>query len=222
MERLGADDARITDWAARVLDPVVERATEPEPDPRLLLEQQRQQLLEAAREEGLRAGLLDAEDTVNTRIKSAEQRVTESHAVESARLQRANADMAALLAALPAAIADVESRIETAAAEIAFAAVTRVLGERNADRSLLAQVCAQAIAEYRLRPVTLRLAADDIDCVQPLLDGEDITLVVDNRLQRGQCQLDGHKGLFDTGIEVRLEALKQALLRGLQDSESPR
>ena len=222
MERIRGADARIGDWsrAAEAHAPGEEPVTPPPLDPRELLEQERLRIFEAARIEGHARGMSQAEAEILARTKAVENEVYKQHEAESTRLRLANEQLAALLRALPQALQEADARVEAVAVDVAYAGTMRILGEKAADRSLIAALCHQALGEYVHRPVVVRVAAEDAAGLDELADGDAVRVVGDSRLQSGQCQLETHKGLFDTGLDVRLEVLKQTFLRSLAGPEA--
>lgn len=220
MERIHATDVRIADWAVRATASDVASAvptSEPAIDAQTLLEHERRRVLDSAQEQGYASGLKRADQAIEARAKAAESQIREAHAAEGESLQLANEQLAELLQSLPQAIAQMDTRVETAAVEIAYAACMRLLGESAVNRTLMPALCEQALAEYRQRPVTVRVCATDAACLAHIA-GDDVGVVVDPHLASGQCRLETHKGLYDTGIEVRLDALKQVLLHSLNQA----
>ncbi|HEY2344254.1 MAG TPA: FliH/SctL family protein [Xanthomonadaceae bacterium] len=218
MERIHVADARFAGWADRL----VERDEEARlalPDPRVQLETERALVLEAARAEGWKQGLQHADAEIQARAQAVERDIAERHAAGSAKLASANDQMKALLRGLPDAMCDTDSRIERLAVEIAYAALARLLGAATVEHPLITKVCAQALAECRQRPVVVRVAPSDAAALSECLEDDGVRVVGDQRLRPGQCQLETHKGLYETGLEVRLESLKLALLSGLGSAE---
>lgn len=218
MERIAAADTRIAGLADVLGKPRAqhgERHAEPVPDPAVLLQLERERVLAEAHAEGFAKGMREAGEEVQARVRAAESKVEQTHAAETERLRAANQRMQALLLALPDAVAGLESQTHAAAAEIAYAAVVRLLGERNADHSLIDELCRQALAESRQRPVVVRVAASHYAALSALDESEGVRIVADAELAPGQCRLETHKGVYESGLEIRLESLKQALLRGL-------
>lgn len=225
MQRIAPAQGRIVELSA-LLQPaaaaVVADAPAPaeRPDPAAELERERKAVLERAEAEGLERGLKRAEARILASQQQAESRVEQAHAAQTRKLQAANDQLAALLRAWPAAADELEQRLEAASLEIAYACVTRLLGEIGADGELMKRLCRQALSEYRQRPVLVRVAAADLDAVSELAADSELRVLADARLSPGQCRLETHKGLYDTSLEVRLDALKQALLHSLDGGDA--
>ncbi|HEY2344242.1 MAG TPA: FliH/SctL family protein [Xanthomonadaceae bacterium] len=218
MERIHASDVRFAGWADRMAERD-EEARLAVPDPRIQLETERALVLEAARAEGQKQGLQHADAEVHARAQAVERDIAERHAAESAKLVSANDQMKALLRGLPDAMCDADARIEHLAVEIAYTALVRLLSAAAVERPLITSVCAQALTECRQRPVVVRVAPSDAAALSECIDDDGVRVVADQRLRPGQCQLETHKGLYETGLEVRLESLKLALLSGLGSAE---
>ena len=218
MERIALDDGRITTLGTRLTRRCAPTPKTGEPelvDPRVALEEERSAVLAAARDEGLAQGLAQAEQEVLKRLQSAEAAIQDAHAEASAKLRDDQARLQELLGAVPKSVAEREPLIEQLVMEVAYCAVTKMLGAMMSEpprQRLLEMLSAQALAEYRQRPVVLRVSSDDAPALAPLA-GDGITVLGDPALPGGSCRLETHKGLYETGLEVRLEQLKQAFLR---------
>lgn len=220
IERVDAD-ARIVGLGDlfKPREPVVavEQAPPP-PDPRVLLEQERVRVLDAARKDGHAAGMRDAEKAIETRALAAEREWREKFEKETARLAETTRRLEALIAALPAAVAEVERQVETLTVEATFAATLRIVAEAARDEAMVLDFCREALAEYALRPVRLRVHPELVAAVAATLASDDIRIEGDPRLAHGQCRIESEKGLYDISLAHRLDALKDQLLASLDDS----
>lgn len=227
MERIPAAQGRIVELSALLQPAVV--AADPDAnglvqavrlDPAVELERERKAIFERAQAEGLERGLQRADEQILASQKQAEARIEQAHAAQTRKLQAANEQLTALLQAWPAAADELDQRLETLSLDIAFACVTRLLGEIGADGELMKRLCRQALSEYRQRPVLVRVAEADLEAVSELSADAEVRVVADARLSPGQCRLETHKGLYDTSLEVRLDALKQALLHSVDGADT--
>lgn len=107
---------------------------------------------------------------------------------------------------------------ESAAAEMAYAAMARLLGDKAADRSLVAALCGQARRELGGDVVIVRVAEADASALQVLPGG--VSFVADASLPVGSCVLESRRGRFDAGLEARLEQLREALLAALYSGDA--
>jgi len=222
MERVLAADARVVALSTllerprAVAEPAVESAIEPAVDPRVLIEQERLRVLEEAAAAGHAEGLKRAESEISAAIDKAEARIREANAREEERLQAATRQMQELVRNLDAEISALDERLDEVVVETAYAALVRMLGSVAAEGSLMRGLCLQALLDYRQRPVVLKVAPGAVADVAELAEPDAIRVVADARLAMGECRLETHKGDYETGIEVRLEGLKQAFLRSLR------
>lgn len=220
IERVDAD-ARIVGLGDlfKPREPVVavEQAPPP-PDPRVLLEQERVRVLDAARKDGHAAGMRDAEKAIETRALAAEREWREKFEKETARLAETTRRLEALIATLPDAVAEVERQVETLTVEATFAATLRIVAEAARDEAMVLDFCREALAEYALRPVRLRVHPELVAVVAATLASDDIRIEGDPRLAHGQCRIESEKGLYDISLAHRLDALKDQLLASLDDS----
>ncbi len=219
IERVDAD-ARIVGLGDlfKPREPVVaaEQAPPP-PDPRVLLEQERVRVLDAARKDGHAAGMRDAEKEIEARATAAEREWQAKFEKETARLAETTRRLETLIAALPDAVAEVERQVETLTVEATFAATLRIVAEAARDEAMVLDFCREALAEYALRPVRLRVHPGLVAAVAATLASDDIRVEGDPRLAHGQCRIESEKGLYDISLAHRLDALKDQLLASLDD-----
>jgi flagellar assembly protein FliH len=192
-------------------------AVAPPPDPRVLLEQERTRVLEAARKDGHAAGMRDAEQDIETRARAAEREWQSKYQQETERLADATRRLQNLIQALPKALTEIQGQVEALTIEATYAATARVVAEAARDETMVIAFCREALAEYALRPAVLRVHPDALAAVKSALADDDIRLESDARLAAGQCRIESAKGLYDISLAHRLEALKTQLLASLQD-----
>lgn len=218
-----ADDARVVGLGdllkVRPSIPQTGHASvvEPPPDPRALLEQERVRVLDAARKDGHAAGMRDAEKTIEARAQAAEREWQAKYEKETLGLADATRRLEALIRSLPEALAEVETQVEALTIEATFAATARVVAEAARDEKMVIGFCREALAEYALRPVVLRVHPDALAAVKSALAEADIRVESDARLAAGQCRIESAKGLYDISLAHRMEALKTQLLASLED-----
>lgn len=222
MERIAAVDDRIVALSAlfaRPMPATPAATVQVVVDPQVEIEAERARIFKAARDEGHAAGMRHAEEEIKRRSRDAENAIAADHAMEGGRLRDASEQMTRLLRALPEAVSRIEDEIEPQVVEAAFMATLRVLGEAAARRPLIVDICRQALVEYRQRPIALRVAEQEREALAFLADEGAVTVVADARLMPGQCRLETRKGLYDTSLEVRLQALLRGFLSALRRGE---
>lgn len=177
------------------------------------LRAERRQSFETAREQGLHEGRSEAERLHRLQAAKAElafEAACKRQMDELARLQR---EMQALAGGITAALADVSRATIDQAAVLTYAAALRLYGETGVAQVDFAALCAQILLEQRQRPVTLLVAPAQLALVHPLTC-EGLQVRADATLAPGQCRIDTGDDLIDTGLDVRLDALRNALLHG--------
>ena len=204
--------ARLSDALAAPA-PATAAAKVAAPDPAEQFRRERDQLVEAARVEGKQKGLADAEAEIARRVDAVPARLETEHRRAVQELQARIAEVSALGDALSAAIRQHAATSEETAMEAAYAALLRVLGERAADRTLMRELCLQALAARGAGTATLKVSAQDREDLR--IEANNLQIVADPGLLPGQCVLESARGASDTGLDVRLEAMKQAFLDGL-------
>jgi flagellar assembly protein FliH len=176
---------------------------------------QQAQLFDQARERGLQEGRKNAEQEIQKRVEEIEARLMQAHKKAVAELREKQELFQKLTGNLKASIEQHASEAETVAVEVAFASVLRLLGDKAADRSLVAQLAAAVAREYGHGAATLHVSEAERLMFESANSG--LVIAVDRRLQSGQCIIETTRGQFDCGLDVRLEALKKAFLSGLNE-----
>lgn len=197
-----------------VAAPAAQGDSVPVEDPTQALELERSNVLERAREAGHAEGMRAAEERIRVAVDAARRECEAANADALEELEQARTRMAEWLRRLQGMVDAIEDDALEVAAELAYAALLRVLGEAPAHERMLA-MCRQALHEQHQRPVVVRVAPADLEALASLAEGVAVRVEGDTRLQPGQCQLDTGLGIHDTGLDVRLDQLRQAFLRGI-------
>lgn len=181
-------------------------------------QQRLQAAFDEARDRGFDEGTKDAAREIDRRVEKIAQQLEREHADETQRLLERESALQRLCDGIADAIERFGSDSEAASVEVAYAALVRLLGASAADRTLLQAHCLTVAREFGDPPATLRVSAHDLE----LLDIAVLPLPVepDRRLKSGQCLIETGRGQFDCGLDVRLEAIRQAFLVGLRGHRS--
>lgn len=177
-------------------------------------ELERQRLFDEAREAGLRQGLEEAEKRVRAAIEEAEKGVLEAHAQQSRALEIAMEKMDGLLSALSEELAKREALLHAEVAELAYTALCRLVGTWQADRESISKLSQAVVAEHRHRPAVLHVSPNDLPLLANL-EKPDLRIEADPRLDAASCRLEGPAGDYETSMEFRLKAIKEALVFGV-------
>lgn len=219
IQRLAADDQRVTRLSALFTPASADTAPPALPITRVDPETERHQRLQEARETGHAEGLRQAEAQIRDAVAAAELACGQRHAQALAELQDERARLAQWLTQLPEQVAGMEQVALATAAQLAYAAVLRVLGTMPVEERI-AQACRQALAEQKQRPLAVRVAPAEAPFAQSLVTAE-VRIEADARLQPGQCRIESPLGVDDAGLDVRLDALRNAFLHGLASAGEP-
>ena len=171
---------------------------------------QQKQAFEQAREQGRQQGLADAQAEIKAQVDKIVARMREEHAAALQRMSQQQEELRKVGSALQAALKAFAVDAETLSVEVAFAAVARLLGDKAADRTLMTDLCQRVVQEFGHPTATLRVSESDF----ALLQGVDVGIPVetDRRLSAGQCVIDTARGQFESGLDVRLDLLRKAVL----------
>ena len=217
IQRVTADDTRVTRLGSFFQPPVPAPAlnvvpAEPTPDPQALLDHALQQ----AREAGFEQGMQEVQSRIREAERAAEQACQQRYTERQQAVEAQHQQLTQWLQQLPEQAARWEDHVLRTAAELAYAAVLRVLADvPPAER--VQQMCQQALAAQPQRPVTVRCAPTEAAWMESLA-GPGVSTEADPRLQPGQCRVESPLGVDDAGLDVRLDALRQAFLQGLAEA----
>lgn len=174
-----------------------------------------------AKERGYREGLdqgraegrKQAEKEAAVFMERAEKELRQSQT----RLEASRERLDGLFSTLSKALDEHACHAEAVAVEAAYVAIARFLGERYADRSVMEPLCRHALSHAGHVVNAVRVSQQDADT---LSDIDSVKIIGDSRLLPGQCTLETRLGHYETGLDVRLDLIKQALLAGLEQARS--
>ncbi|MCC8443918.1 hypothetical protein LN449_15520 [Xanthomonas cannabis] len=182
---------------------------------------QEQSVMEDARAKGYQDGLARAHEEAASLAQRELEKVTASlqaqanaahEATERVRVQLQN-----LIAGLEQAIDEQARRSHEVAVEVAFLAVTQVIGAAYADGPLLMELCQRALRDAGHQAVALHVSEHDLSLCSNV---PTLPIHCDLALRPGQCTLETRAGRTEFGLDVRLSALQAALLHGLSTYSS--
>ncbi|MFC0156276.1 FliH/SctL family protein [Xanthomonas dyei] len=175
-----------------------------------------QSVLEHARAMGYQEGLARAHEEAAALAQRELAQLTDTLQAEarSAReiTERLHTQMQDLVAGLALAVDEQARRSHEVAVEVAFHAVTQVIGGAYANTPLLTDLCHRAMRDAGHQAVALHVCEQDL-ALCPKVAG--LAIQCDLSLRPGQCILETRAGRTEFGLDVRLSALQAALLDGL-------
>lgn len=184
---------------------------------RLAEEQRRQQdEREHQRERGYQAGLAEGKAAAAAHAKSeleiAKKRLEDEWAKARKELETEREALQALGSHLEQVFTEADRAAEDAAVLAAYAALVRLLGIREGEGDLMRDLCRQALTDAGGETHVLWVCDQDHEALGEL---PSVELRIDSSLRRGQVRLQSRLGHYDTGLDVRLEQIRQAFLAGL-------
>lgn len=171
-----------------------------------------------ARDRGFDEGMKDAVREVQRRVDREAQALRDAQAKAMAELDGKQKSLQALLAALPEALNRHADDCETLAVEVGFAALARLLGDLDADRELMTKLCRAVLRDFGQPSARLRISEADLALIDTAALG--VAVEPDRRLAPGACVIETPRGQIDSGLDVRLDAIRQGLLQALSDHRS--
>lgn len=182
-------------------------------DPQRELDMLREQIREQAYREGLQRAVLEAEAEIQRRVDAVAAQLKAEQEALLAQMQVRLESLNALLAAVRDAARRQAADAEETAVEAAYTATLHLLGEKAAEHELMRELCRHALKAHGQDSITVRLSEADLESLD--LQVSDVRFVADRHLRPGQCVIESPRGEFETGLDVRLDALKRAFLDGL-------
>ena len=192
----------------------VQKETTPDPAEQIRLH--RQEAEQEGRREGLLRGQADAQKEIDAKLRKTEEELQRKHDHAMRELETVKMSLASLIENLGAESKRLSDLAEETAVEAAYAAVLKLLGDKAVERTLMRALCLHALGSAEQLPTTLRVSKADFCSLGVAEDWSGIRVVVDAGMKPGQCAFDTRLGHYETGLDVRLESLKNAFLDGLR------
>jgi|SRR5690242_8298997 len=163
--------------------------------------------------EGFEAGFADGDREARVALQEAQESARDAEGAAREEEGRWRDALMSLSAQLVHVQEKFEPQMEALAVTIAYASVCRLIGRMHADHDLVAALCREALESMRLDATRVRISQADQASLEE--GGLALPIVVDPALERGDCVIETPMGGIDTGVEVQLRALLQALLETL-------
>ncbi len=173
--------------------------------------------LEQLREKAYQNGLKQAEKEIEQAILELECKYADEHAVLKRQLDSSISALNLLAENLIKTTNQARTQAFEQAVVISYAGITRILEAAAIEKSLMADVCRSIVAEYGSKPITIGLNQDDFSLINAELFP--VAITISPELKRGQCHVLNTHGYFETGIDIRLEAIKNSFLSALKSSQ---
>lgn len=171
-----------------------------------------------SRDKGLAQGLADAGKQARAQLAEAlaqqEQQWLKKEASLRAALETERLQLAQLVDALRTQQKRLVSTMEPSLGRLALAVVTRLLGQHDDTRSLIADMARQAIEEYQLaEPLRIRVARADFETLLRLAPDDALlkAFVVDPQASPGSCLIDFEGGQLEVGVQSQLARVASVL-----------
>lgn len=163
--------------------------------------------------EGFDAGYADGDKEAHLALDDAQAIARAAEETARNEMDRWRGAVLSLTEQCAKVVDEQRAQTDALAVTIAFAAVCKLIGSKAAEQELVGALCREALANMRLEPVRLRVAASDMASLDPVVLALPVT--ADPALQPGDCIIDTPLGGRDVGAETQMQALLQALLAAL-------
>ncbi|MQP74730.1 hypothetical protein CQ393_02335 [Stenotrophomonas sp. MYb238] len=165
-------------------------------------------------QEGYAQGMAQAQEAARKQSMTWHQeRESELNRVR-AQYEQARKAFDELVGALGEQIRTEVAKAEELAVELTYSAVARLMGESYAAGALIPALVRHAMLEVDAGVETVLVSRQDAKMLE---DIDELSVEVDSRLLPGQCRLRTRLGSYDTGLDVRMDMLRTALLTGLSE-----
>lgn len=98
---------------------------------------------------------------------------------------------------------------------LSYEAIVKMVGKSTHDKTLIASICNSVCDDYSNLDCTIGLSREDFSQVESLI--LPLQIKVDPALKPGQCRVYHASGYDETGIDVRLDLIKDMFLQSLQE-----
>lgn len=167
---------------------------------------------EAGYRDGYAQGLKQAQEQVDRDKQAWKSRQQKELDAVRQQLETERTRWVLLAESLSAEMEKQAIQAEETAVSVAYAAIVKLLGDRYRDGEVMRDVVRSAMVQASHAIESVRVAEADAEL---LGDMKPILVVGDPTLAPGQCVLETRCGQYGTGLDVRLDSLKKALLSGL-------
>jgi len=163
--------------------------------------------------EGFEEGFADGDREARAALQEAQESAHDAEGAAREGEERWRDALASLSAQFAHAQEKLEPQMEAVAVTIAYASICRLIGRMHADHDLVAALCREALESMHLEATRVRISQADQASLEE--GGLALPIVIDPALEPGDCVIETPLGGIDTGVEVQLRALLQALLATL-------
>lgn len=185
-------------------------------------------LFDEARERGYREGRETAEQACASKLQGLESELTARCDQRLTELNAASASLASLMRRLESERAQLVEEMEAVALEVAFAAVTKILGTPAMRGELMRDLLKRALQEVdRNHPVRIRLSTIDharlfkSELISTMEFDSHAEFIADDTLPPGACLIENARGSLDASLGVQLSAFKELLITTYQTDRAP-
>jgi len=163
--------------------------------------------------EGFEAGEQDGKREATRFHEAWESETRQRMEDEAAAVAKEREALAQLCEGLNAALRDQAEAMEELAFEVALAGMARAFGAMQGDGELLRRLCTQMVEEYRMRAEKLLVSPLDRARLPDNIGG--LVVHIEPDLRAGECRIEMARGLVESSIGARLEAIHDATREAL-------
>jgi len=171
-------------------------------------------------EEARLRGIVAAQREASSALQSASDALTRQFQKQEAVLRNASeqerSQLMALIAAVRTRYEQLMPELEPVVTRLALIVTARLLGQRQIEGPLVAELAKHAIEEYRLAaPFQISVAAEDHAFILAHATADDLRqhLRIDHALVPGSCLIDYGSGQLDASLAIQWAALQAVVLQ---------
>lgn len=169
--------------------------------------------MDAMREIGYQEGLKRAEAELQSALNELHAKHEENKALLLKQHQSALSNINKIAELLNDTVEQFKDRAYEVSLTLCYEVIVKILGKSFSDKTLIASICNSVCEEYSDKDCIIGLSREDFALVEPLkLPLKTILLP---ELGPGQCRIVHASGFDETGIDVRLELIKDSFLKSL-------
>jgi flagellar assembly protein FliH len=176
-----------------------------------------EEAFDLARDRGFDEGMKDAQREIDRRFDQLRKNLEEEYQQKIEQLNQLYGEHEKHAHAFVQKASEWIIQAEELAIEAAYASLLRIMGDQSISNVLIQSICKKVVREHAQVSNVLRVSEED--ALEINSEGIGLSVDIDPALSKGQFVLESNRGHLNTGLDVRLEAIKLAYLNCLQKRE---
>jgi flagellar biosynthesis/type III secretory pathway protein FliH len=171
--------------------------------------------MDAMRELGYQEGLKNAESELQIALKDLQDKHEAYKAMLFKEHQSTISHFNEIAESLNNTVDHFKDKLYEVCLTLSYEAIVKIVGQSIHDKTLITNICNSVCDDYSGLDCTIGISREDFPQVESLI--LPLQIKVDPVLKPGQCRVYHSSGYEETGIDVRLDLIKDKFLQSLQE-----